>query len=201
MASTTLKWNGYGSSTSVFRLAWWPVFPGSQELSLPEPWKSYPCTLAKSRYLKTWLRSQPAEIFTWSAGVNAVNSLWVPPSASSWRRNSASSSVRLALSFGLTWLPGCPSLPGHSQSRSMPSKTPAAEPGPPCPLYAGRLPLMYMSMQELTSFLRDASVAAASEKNFEYVQPPIDIRIFRFGNFAFRCLSWLKLPCNGWKPV
>src|SRR5262249_37157357 len=81
---------------------------------------------------------------------------------------------------------------------STPSKMPAAVPGPPYPPWAGRLPLMNMSMQELTNFLRDASVAATSEKYFEYVQPPIDTRIFRFGYLAFSSLSWLKLPASGW---
>lgn len=57
---------------------------------------------------------------------------------------------------------------------------------------------MNMSMQELTSFLRLASVAAASEKYLEYVQPPIDATIFSLGYFAFSSLSWLKLPTIGW---
>src|SRR6266545_502180 len=125
----------------------------------------------------------------------------VADSASSWRRNSAISAVLFALSCGPKWLPGCPSSPGHSQSRSMPSNTPAAEPGPPWPLYAGRLSLMYMSMQELTSFWREAVVAAASEKNLEYVQPPIDISTLRLGWRALSFLSWLKLPCSGWNPL
>ncbi len=77
------------------------------------------------------------------------------------------SAVLFALSFAPTWLPAWPSAPGHSQSRSMPSKIPAALPGPPAALYTGRLPLMYMSMQELTNLRRDASVAATSEKYFE----------------------------------
>ena len=33
---------------------------------------------------------------------------------------------------------------------------------------------MNMSMQEETSAGRDGAVSAASEKNFDYVQPPID---------------------------
>jgi hypothetical protein len=49
--------------------------------------------------------------------------------------------------------------------------------------------------------LRDASVAATSEKYFEYVQPPSDTRILRFGFSALSFLSWLKLPRNGSKPV
>lgn len=57
---------------------------------------------------------------------------------------------------------------------------------------------MNMSMQELTSFLRLASVLAASEKYLEYVQPPIDATIFRLGYFALSFLSWLKLPTIGW---
>src|SRR5689334_22515064 len=56
---------------------------------------------------------------------------------------------------------------------SNPSKIPATAPGPPCtPSWTGRLPLMNMSMQEDTNFFRDASLAATSEKYFEYVQPP-----------------------------
>ena len=39
----------------------------------------------------------------------------------------------------------------------------------------GRLPLIHMSRQELTSFLRDASVSAASEKNAEPDHPPSEI--------------------------
>ena len=45
--------------------------------------------------------------------------------------------------------------PGHSQSMSKPSKIPATAAGPPRPATAGRLPLlplMHMSMQELTNF-------------------------------------------------
>src|SRR5439155_26152662 len=83
----------------------------------------------------------------------------------------------------------------------MPSKIPAALPGPPAPLYAGRLPFRYRSMQDDTSFLREASVAAASEKNLEYVQPPIDMRTCSFGYLALSFLSWLKLPRSGSQPV
>jgi len=81
---------------------------------------------------------------------------------------------------------------------SKPEKIPAAVPSPPYPPCEGRLPLMNMSMQELTNFFREASVAATSEKYFEYVQPPIDTRILRLGYFAFSSLSWLKLPASGW---
>src|ERR1700759_3885338 len=81
---------------------------------------------------------------------------------------------------------------------SKPSKMPAADPGPPKPPWTGRLPLMNMSMQEETSFCRLAAVAAASEKNFEYAQPPSDSRIFRFGCLALSFLSWLNVPTMGW---
>jgi hypothetical protein len=60
---------------------------------------------------------------------------------------------------------------------------------------------MNMSMQELTNFLRLASVLATSEKYLEYVQPPIETRIFRFGYLALSSLSWLKLPTSGWFQV
>ena len=61
-------------------------------------------------------------------------------------------------------LPALPSEPGHSQSRSMPSKTPAAAPGPPCRPAEGRLPLMNRSMQDATKRLARCAVSAASEK-------------------------------------
>ena len=80
----------------------------------------------------------------------------------------------------------------------MPSKMPAAVPAPPKPSTTGRSPLRNMFTQELTKALRLASVEAASEKYFEYVQPPIEIRIFRFGYFALSFFSWLKLPWIGW---
>ncbi|GAA2428218.1 hypothetical protein GCM10010433_30220 [Streptomyces pulveraceus] len=53
---------------------------------------------------------------------------------------------------------------------------------------------MYMSMQEETNFLREASVAATSEKYFEYVQPPSETTILRFGWSFFSFFSWLKFP-------
>ena len=56
-------------------------------------------------------------------------------------------------------------------------------------------------MQEETSACRDAAVRAASEKNFEYVQPPIDSCTLRFVYFALSSLSWLKLPFSGWLNV
>src|SRR3954469_19698385 len=84
----------------------------------------------------------------------------------------------------------------------MPSNTPAPVPAPPVPSEdTGRLPLMNMSMQELTNFFRDASVLAASEKNLEYVQPPIDTSTLRFGYLAFSFLIWLKLPFSFWSHV
>ncbi len=46
----------------------------------------------------------------------------------------------------------------------------------------------------MTSFCRDASVAAASEKYLEYVQPPSETTTFRFGYFALSFFNWLKLP-------
>ena len=48
---------------------------------------------------------------------------------------------------------------------------------------------MNMSMQEATNACRDAAVAAASEKYFEYVQPPSEISTFRFGYFALSSLA------------
>jgi hypothetical protein len=56
---------------------------------------------------------------------------------------------------------------------------------------------MYMSMQDRTNFLREASVAATSEKYFENVQPPIVTRVLRFGCLALSFLSWLKFPFSG----
>src|SRR5579884_137155 len=83
---------------------------------------------------------------------------------------------------------------------STPSKRPAAAPVPPEASPAtpvGRLPLRNMLMQDDTNALRDASVAAASEKYLEYVQPPRETRMRRFGYFAFSSRSWLKLPLIG----
>jgi hypothetical protein len=57
---------------------------------------------------------------------------------------------------------------------------------------------MNMSMQEETSACRDAAVSAASEKNFEYVQPPIETCTDRFGYLALSWSSWLKLAFSGW---
>src|ERR1700710_1659033 len=82
----------------------------------------------------------------------------------------------------------------------MPSKMPAATPWPPAPPLTGRLPLIQVSMQELTNFLREASVAATSEKYFEYVQPPSDTSTFRLGYLAFSFLSWFRLPRSGANP-
>ena len=56
-------------------------------------------------------------------------------------------------------------------------------------------------MQEATSACREAAVSAASEKNFEYVQPPIETCTDRFGYFALSSRSWLKLPFSGWSNV
>src|SRR6266545_4665173 len=74
--------------------------------------------------------SNPASILRGSAGRKIDRSKCLPivaPYASSWRRNSASSPVRFCLSSARITLPTLPSLAGHSQSMSMPSKTPAAE--------------------------------------------------------------------------
>ena len=57
---------------------------------------------------------------------------------------------------------------------------------------------MIRSMHEATNACRDAAVAAASEKYFEPVQPPIDISTRRFGWSAFSSSSWLKLPKRCW---
>ena len=43
------------------------------------------------------------------------------------------------------------------------------------------MPLIHRSTQELTSFLREASVSAASEKYAEPVQPPSEISTRSFG--------------------
>ncbi len=148
--------------------------------------------------------SQPASILAGSAGVKAVSRYFFPVSADSafsCLRNSAKSRVLLALSSLETWLPACPSAPGHSQSMSKPSKIPAAAPLPPRPLVTGRSPLMYMSMQDFTNFCREASVLATSEKYLLYVQPPIDMRALSFGYLALTFLSWLKLPASGWSQV
>ena len=88
-------------------------------------------------------------------------------------------------------LPALPSEPGHSQSMSMPSKTPAAEAGPPCVSGAstGRLPLMNRSMQDATNACRDCGVSAASEKYFDQVKPPIDISTLSPGCRCFNFRS------------
>jgi hypothetical protein len=81
----------------------------------------------------------------------------------------------------------------------MPSKTPAAEPGPPSiEPSCGRLPLMNRSMQEATNALREALVSAALEKNVDQVQPPIDSSTLRSGYRALSLRSWLKLPLSAW---
>src|SRR5690606_32028976 len=105
---------------------------------------------------------------------------------------------KFALSSGRITLPTLPSLAGHSQSRSMPSKMPKAEPGPPCssPPICGRLPLMYRSMQDATPAARFCG-SAMLEKYFDQVQPPKEMYTFRCGYFALSCLSWLKLPARG----
>ncbi len=56
-------------------------------------------------------------------------------------------------------------------------------------------------MQERTNFSREAGVAAASVKNFEYVQPPSETTTFRWGCLALSFLIWLKLPRSFSQPV
>src|SRR5689334_13975039 len=83
---------------------------------------------------------------------------------------------------------------------SKPSKMPAAAPGPPDAspeIPVGRLPFRNMSMQLETNFVRDAAVAATSEKYFEYVQPPSEMTIRSFGYFAFSSRSWFIVPLSG----
>src|SRR5262245_64642245 len=84
----------------------------------------------------------------------------------------------------------------------MPSKTPKAEPAPPCgsPPNTGRLPLMNRSRQLATKACRLAG-NAAFEKNFDHVQPPNEKITLRFGNFCLSFLSWLKLPASLWSKV
>ena len=95
-------------------------------------------------------------------------------------------------------------MPGYSQSTSIPSKTPAAEPGPPADggqIVAGsdgRLPFSSRSTHEATNAWRVAGVAATSEKYFEPVQPPSDITTRRLGCAAFSFSSWLKFPYRCW---
>ena len=91
-------------------------------------------------------------------------------------------------------LPG--SMPGYSQSMSMPSKIPAAEPGPPSSFQppAGRFPLMNWSTHDATNACRDAAVAAASEKYFENVQPPIAMTSFSPGCAALILANSATLP-------
>src|SRR5437773_1558439 len=139
-----------------------------------------------------------------AAGRAAVNRYcwWlVRPSALSWDRNSLASRVALCRSAGpKSTLPPASAV-GYSQSRSIPSKTPAAAPAPPAcsgqpPV--GRSPLMNVSMQDFANFSREAGVNATSEKYFERVQPPTEIRIFRFGCAALSLRSWLKFPNRCW---
>ncbi|CPU64740.1 Uncharacterised protein [Mycobacteroides abscessus] len=53
-------------------------------------------------------------------------------------------------------------------------------------------------MHDDTSFSRDACVAAAREKFFDQVQPPIEMSARSCGFFALSCLSWLNEPASGW---
>ena len=54
-----------------------------------------------------------------------------------------------------------------------------------------------MSMQELTSCLRNASVDAAAEKFFDQVHPPSEIKVFRSECCAFSAFNWAKFPDKG----
>src|SRR5215468_3093214 len=96
-------------------------------------------------------------------------------------------------------LPALPSLPGHSQSMSKPSNSPAAEPGPPASPGPrnGRLPLMNRSTQDDTKAARDCGVSAASEKYFDHDQPPSDRITLSCGYLAFSLSSCPKLALSG----
>ena len=89
--------------------------------------------------------------------------------------------------------------PGHSQSRSMPSKTPA--PSRPAGVAGQRQVALDEQVDAgLTrASAATAAVSAASEKYFDSVQPPSEISTLRFGCLALSCLSWLKLPASGWR--
>ncbi len=96
--------------------------------------------------------------------------------ASSWRRNSAISAVKLALSSGLPQ-----SMP---QATGIPVDVDAVEhtqrgTGTTGTSVTGRLPLMYASMHEATKAWR-FSGRAALEKPRDQVQPPSEISTFRF---------------------
>src|SRR6266568_852279 len=72
-----------------------------------------------------------------------------------------------------------PPATGYSQSRSIPSKP-------------------YFSMNcthDVANCLRDASVAAASEKPVDHVHPPTEMSVLRFGWLFLRIWSWWKFPC------
>ena len=90
---------------------------------------------------------------------------------------------------------------GYSQSMSMPSKMPAAAPGPPefsGQPPAGRLPLMNVSTQADTNACRRSGVAATLLNQVDLVQPPSEISTLRFGCAALSLRSWLKLPYRCW---
>src|SRR6266550_2046079 len=139
-----------------------------------------------------------------AAGRAAVNRYcwWlVRPSALSWDRNSLASRVALCRSAGpKSTLPPASAV-GYSQSRSIPSKTPAAAPAPPAcsgqpPV--GRSPLMNVLMQAVTNACRRSLVAATLLNQVDFVQPPSEISIFRWGYLALSLRSWLKLPKRCW---
>src|SRR5213596_1197736 len=115
-----------------------------------------------------------------SAAVNRYCWWLVRPSALSCARNSLASRVALCRSAGPKSTLPPPSAVGYSQSRSMPSKMPAAEPVPPAcaghsPAGIGRLPLMKVSMQADTNAWRRAAVADTLANQVDFVQPPSEI--------------------------
>ncbi len=52
-------------------------------------------------------------------------------------------------------------------------------------------------MTDCANRARDIGVAAATEKYFDPLQPPNEIRIRSSGLFRFNSASWAKLPPNG----
>ena len=60
------------------------------------------------------------------------------------------------------------------------------------------LPLTNVSIHDVANRARVAGVAATSEKYFENVQPPTDIKIFTFGCAAFSLRSSSKFPYSVW---
>jgi hypothetical protein len=56
---------------------------------------------------------------------------------------------------------------------------------------------MNRSMHDETNRSRDSFVSAASEKYFDHVHPPSEMRTFSCGYWAFRAWSSSKLPRMG----